>query len=104
SQIVFKAINNIVYNASGDKVTTVTAVDIDNYLSLYPTQYKKWNDQNGFEYIENCLKHANREVYWQSYSRVKKMSLLRAYVNRGLDVTVSYDRETDDFLTREKSL
>lgn len=103
-QIVFKAINNIVYNASGDKVTTVTAVDIDNYLSLYPTQYKKWNDQNGFEYIENCLKHANREVYWQSYSRVKKMSLLRAYVNRGFDVTEIYDWETDDFLTREKSL
>ena len=103
-QIVFKAINNIVYNASGDKVTTVTAVDIDNYLSLYPTQYKKWNDQNGFEYIENCLKHANREVYWQSYSRVKKMSLLRAYVNRGFDVSEIYDWETDDFLTREKSL
>ena len=103
-QIVFKAINNIVYNASGDKVTTVTAVDIDNYLSLYPTQYKKWNDQNGFEYIENCLKHANREVYWQSYNRVKKMSLLRAYVNRGFDVSELYDWETDDFLTREKSL
>ena len=103
-QIVFKAINNIVYNASGDKVTTVTAVDIDNYLSLYPTQYKKWNDQNGFEYIENCLKHANREVYWQSYNRVKKMSLLRAYVNRGFDISELYDWETDDFLTREKSL
>src|SRR5699024_6599924 len=32
------------------------------------------------------------------------MSLLRAYVNRGFDVTEIYDWETDDFLTREKSL
>ena len=103
-QIVFKAVNNIVYNASGDKVTNVTAVDIDNYLSSYPTQYKIWNDQNGFDYIQNCLEHANKETFKQSYDRLKKMSVLRAYVERGFDVSDLYDYSSDDFLSQERSL
>ena len=103
-QTVFKAINNIVYNASGDNVSNITAVDVDNYLSAYPTQYKIWNDQKGFEYLQNCLEHANQETYWQSYDRVKKMSILRAYVNKGFDVSELYDWESDDYLNREKSL
>lgn len=103
-QIVFKAINNIVYNASGDKVTNVTAIDIDNYLSSYPTQYKTWNDQNGYDYIQNCLKHANKETFYQSYDRIKKMSILRAYVNEGFDISELYDWEGDDYLAREKAI
>ena len=103
-QTVFKAINNIVYNASGDNVSNITAVDVDNYLSAYPTQYKVWNDQKGFEYLQNCLEHANKETYWQSYDRIKKMSILRAYVNKGFDISELYDWESDDFLSREKSL
>lgn len=103
-KIVFKAINNIVFNASGDKVTNVTAVDIDNYLSSYPTQYKVWNEQRGYEYIQNCLEHANKEVFWQSYDLLKKMSVLRAYVLEGFDISELYDWETEDYLAREKSL
>lgn len=103
-QTVFKAINNIVYNASGDNVSNITAVDVDNYLSAYPTQYKIWNDQKGFEYMQNCLEHANKETYWQSYHRMKKMSILRAYVNQGFDISELYDWESDDYLLREKSL
>lgn len=103
-KIVFKAINNIVFNASGDRVTNVTAVDIDNYLSSYPTQYKVWNEQRGYEYIQNCLEHANKEVFWQSYDLLKKMSVLRAYVLEGFDISELYDWETEDYLAREKSL
>lgn len=103
-KIVFKAINNIVFNASGDKVTNVTAVDIDNYLSSYPTQYKVWNEQDGYEYIQNCLKHANKETYWQSYDLLKKMSVLRAYVEEGFDISDLYDWESEDYFEKEKSI
>lgn len=103
-KIVFKAINNIVFNASGDRVTNVTAVDIDNYLSSYPTQYKVWNEQKGYDYIQNCLEHANKETFWQSYDLLKKMSVLRAYVEEGFDVSGLYDWESEDYLAREKSL
>lgn len=103
-KIVFKAINNIVFNASGDKVTNITAIDIDNYLSSYPTQYKTWNDQNGYDYIQNCLEHANKETYWQSYDLLKKMSVLRAYVTEGFDVSDLYDWESEDYFEREKAI
>ena len=103
-KIVFKAINNIVFNASGDKVTNITAIDIDNYLSSYPTQYKTWNDQNGYDYIQNCLEHANKETYWQSYDLLKKMSVLRAYVTQGFDVSDLYDWESEDYFEREKAI
>lgn len=103
-KIVFKAINNIVFNASGDKVTNITAIDIDNYLSSYPTQYKTWNDQNGYDYIQNCLEHANKETYWQSYDLLKKMSVLRAYVTEGFDISNLYDWESEDYFEREKAI
>lgn len=103
-KIVFKAINNIVFNASGDRVTNITAVDIDNYLSSYPTQYKVWNEQDGYNYIQNCLKHANKETFWQSYDLVKKMSVLRAYVEEGFDVSDLYDWESEDYLSKEKDI
>ena len=103
-KIVFKAINNIVFNASGDRVTNITAVDIDNYLSSYPTQYKVWNEQDGYNYIQNCLKHANKETYWQSYDLVKKMSVLRAYVEEGFNVSDLYDWESEDYLSKEKDI
>lgn len=103
-KIVFGAINNIVYNGSGDNVTNVTAKDIDNYLSSLPTKYKIWTDQKGYEYVENCIEHANKETFWQSYDRVKKMAVLREYQKMGFDVSDIYDWNTDDFLSREQSL
>jgi len=103
-KIIFSAINNITYNKSGDKVTSLDAKDIDNYLSVYPTQYKIWNEQKGFEYVAECIEHSNKETFWQSYQRVKKMSVLRAYQLHGFDVKELFDWETDDMLAREKSL
>ena len=76
-KIIYSAINNITYNISGDKVTSISAIDIDNYLSAYPTQYKIWNDQKGFEYVGEITEHSNEEVFYQSYDRIKKMAILR---------------------------
>lgn len=103
-KIIFSAINNIAYNISGDKVTSINAKDIDNYLSSYPTQYKEWNDKQGFEYVQNIVDHANAETFNQSYSRVKKMAILREYQSMGFDVSDLYDWDSDDYLSREKSL
>lgn len=103
-KIIFSSINNIVYNASGDKVSVVTPKDIDNYLSSLPTQYKKWKDQNGYDYVEQTIKHANKETFMQSYDRIKKMSVLREYQKNGFDVSELYDWNSDDFLNREKTL
>ena len=103
-KIIYSAINNITYNISGDKVTSISAIDIDNYLSAYPTQYKIWNDQKGFEYVGEITEHSNEEVFYQSYDRIKKMAILREYQTMGFDVSDLYEWDSDDFLAREKSL
>lgn len=103
-KIIFSSINNIANNSSGDKVTTVSAKDIDNYLSSYPTQYKVWNDQKGFEYVQQITEHCNSETFKQSYDRIKKMAILREYQNSGFDVTGLYDWNSDDYIARESSL
>lgn len=103
-KIIFGAINNITYNVSGDKVTSISPVDIDNYLSAYPTQYKVWNDNNGFEYLQEIVEHSNAETFFQSYDRIKKMAILREYQTIGFDVSDIYEWDSDDFLAREKSL
>lgn len=103
-KIIYSAINNITYNISGDKVTSISAIDIDNYLSAYPTQYKVWNDQKGFEYVGEITEHSNEEVFYQSYDRIKKMAILREYQTMGFDVSDLYEWDSDDFLAREKSL
>lgn len=103
-KIIFSAINNIAYNISGDRVTNINAKDIDNHLSSYPTQYKEWNDKQGFEYVQNIVEHANKETFHQSYDRIKKMAILREYQSMGFDVSELYDWNSDDYLSREKSL
>lgn len=103
-KIIFSAVNNIAFNTSGDRVTVVSAKDIDNYLSSYPAQYKIWNDQKGFEYVQQITEHANHETFLQSYDRVKKMAVLREYQQMGFDVTDLYEWSGDDYLAREKSL
>lgn len=103
-KIIFSAVNNIAFNTSGDKVTMVSAKDIDNYLSSYPTQYKVWNDQKGFDYVKQITEHCNDETFHQSYDRVKKMAILREYQQMGFDVSDIYEWNSDDFLAREKSL
>lgn len=103
-KIIFSAVNNIAFNTSGDKVTMVSAKDIDNYLSSYPTQYKVWNDQKGFDYVKQITEHCNDETFYQSYDRVKKMAILREYQQMGFDVSDIYEWNSDDYLAREKSL
>ena len=103
-KVIYGAINNIVYNNSGDKVSSVSPVDIDNYLSSYPTQYKVWNDNKGIEYMEQAIDNCNEETFYQSYDRIKKMAVLREYQQMGFDVSDIYQWNTDDFAEKERSL
>ena len=103
-KVIYGAINNIVYNASGDKVTKISAKDIDNHLSNQPISFKTWNDQKGYDYVNYCIEHANKENFWQSHDRIKKMALLREYQTAGFDVSELYDWKSDDFAERDRMM
>ena len=101
-ELMFDTINNLVYGSIERE--EITAIDIDNYLSEYPDAYKIWEDSNGFEFITKSKQFAKETNYPIDYSRVKKFSLLREAVRRGLDVTHFYDYTTDNIQEIDESM
>ena len=93
-KIVFSAISNITF--SDKNVKSITPIDVDNYLSTYPVYYKIWDNNNGIGYVRDAISHANKEVFKSDYDRLKKYSILRNYVEKGLDVSDVYEYKTSD--------
>ena len=91
-RILFGAIENIAINGA----QSISYIDIDQFLKAYPTQYKVFSDNQGPDYILNMLElvdENNRDYY---YKRMKKMSVLNDFSNRGFDVTPIYDDQILD--------
>lgn len=93
-KIIFSAINNLVYSSS--ETTTITEIDIDNYLAPYSSLYKKWEKNNGLEYVRHCIENTNTKTFRSSYDRLKKFSLLRMYIEKGIDISDLYDYKNID--------
>ena len=101
-KIIFSSINNMVY--SDLSTTKINEIDIDNYLSKYPKLYKVWEKQNGLEYVRGCIKNSNIETFSVNYKRLKKFSLLRHYVQHGIDVSDLYDYTSLDLNEQDKGM
>lgn len=99
---IFSAINNIVY--SDTNVEKITPVDIDNYLAQYPANYKIWEQHKGFEYLTSAIETANVKTYKSNYERVRKFSMLRDYVAKGIDVTSIYDYSMTDLKLQDEQM
>lgn len=93
-KVTFASIKNIAIQSP--LAETVSARDIDNYLSAYEGKHKKWLEQKGFEYVQQCIEKSNPDTFKLSYQRVKKMSLLRAYTDEGIDITDIYNYKSLD--------
>lgn len=87
-KVVFSAVNNIIYENS--EIKNITSIDIDNYLASYPTYFKIWNESKGVEYIEDAKKMSNKDLFQSDYEKIKKFSLLRNYVENGIDISDIY--------------
>ncbi len=85
-KIVFGAMYNIM--TLGGSVNLETIVD---YLSTRPKFYGIFQQNKGVEYITKASEFATRDTFNYYYNRLKKMTLLRAYDNHGVDVSFLYD-------------
>lgn len=94
-KIVFGSIYNI-YQQS-DAVTIDTVLD---YLSVRPKFLAVFEINQGIEYLTQVSKIATADTFNYYYSRLKKMTLLRAYDQIGLDVRDLYD--PDNILDLDK--
>ena len=85
-KIVFGSIVNI-HNLESD-VTIDTIID---YLAVRPKYNAIFEINKGVEYLSRISQLANENTFNYYYHRMKKMTLLRAYHNVGIDVSDIYD-------------
>lgn len=69
----------------------VTLKNIEDFLSTRPKSAGVFKQQKGEEWIMKAAEVSNVMTFDYYYSRLKKMSLLRAYDNIGVDVSDIYD-------------
>ena len=69
----------------------VTLKNIEDFLSTRPKSAGIFKQQKGEEWIIKAAEVSNAMTFDYYYSRLKKMSLLRAYDNIGVDVSDIYD-------------
>lgn len=86
-KIVFGTIYNL-YNLGSEKITLSNILD---YLSSRPKSEAIFIKQKGEEWLIRAEENAQPSSFDYYYNRMKKMSLLRAYDNYGVDVTDFYD-------------
>lgn len=83
-QIIFICIYNLAYQ----DIKKITISEIESYLAnTSPLNYKKvFEDSKGTEWINDILEDANIINYTYYYQKVRKMSLLRCYLEQGIDI------------------
>lgn len=90
--LLFSSINNLFNNGT----VTMDIPTICNYLYTMPTQYSIFEANNGTDYIDLIVKHADLENFESNYKLMKKFSVLRDLCSMGQDITDIFDyNETD---------
>lgn len=97
-KMIFASIHNLYLQG----VKNIDYIAIDNYLSSYELQYKIFNENNGMDYIVECIQNSNLSNFNYSYNRIKKFSLLRTFVEKGIDIKAIYDETIVDPREQEK--
>ena len=86
-RIVFGAI----YKIHELGATSITLENIADFLSARPKSFAIYKENKGEEWILRVADTCSAMSFDYYYSRLKKMTLLRAYDNCGIDVSDIYD-------------
>jgi len=95
-RIIFGCLYNLYQ--MGAKEFSLEAVN--DYLSSRPKAQAEYKVNKGDEYLLKCAELANPATMNYYYNRLKKMTLLRAYADLGMDLTWLYD--PDNILDSKK--
>lgn len=101
-KVTFSAIHNITFDSA--ETTKINEIDIDNYLSSYPALYSVWEKHDGLTYVRDSINHANPKTFTTNYKKLKKFSLLRHYVNNGIDISDLFDYQAVDIAEQQKNM
>lgn len=96
-KLIFASINNLYKNGA----EVIDAVAIDEYLSHYETQYQIFTKNEGISFLEKVQEMALQSNFKYYYDQLKKFSLLRSYIENGIDVSEFFDPDEIDPVTIE---
>ena len=91
-EFLFVALHNLYVNGA----ESISEFDVDSVFSPLPEQYKIFQENDGLKYLVDAREMAQLENYEYYYHRLKKFSLLRYYVDKGLDIAPLYDVSVTD--------
>ena len=97
---IFTAINNLIQEG----IEEITAIEIEAYLSRTSPKFHKiiFDDNDGFDWIEESITNASLSNFDYNYNRLKKMSYLRDQIEEGNSVADILDLQEIDNATIEK--
>lgn len=101
-KIVFGAIDYLAHNG----VKEINPLIIDDYLTKYPSQYKVYADNNGFDYLDKVMSFTALDNFEHYYNTLKKCSLLTRLSAQGFDISEFYNPDElhvdEQEITQEK--
>lgn len=86
-EYLFVAMHNLYINGA----ETISEFDVDSMFAAHPKQYQIFQENKGLEYLVNAREMAQLSNYDYYYHKVKKLSLLRYYEDKGLNTSFIYD-------------
>lgn len=92
--IIFTTIHNLAHQG----VKEINISEIEGYLSVTsPVDHSRVFDKlNGAEWISKVIESANPLNFDYHYNKVKKLSLLRSYLEQGVDIKYILDKSEVD--------
>ena len=95
---LFSALANL--SALGTEYITLQT--IEDYLSDKPQSYAEYKAGDGPRFVKSCMTNADFQNFDYYYNRIKKLTLLQAYYDAGLDVSSLYNPDELNISKREK--
>lgn len=97
-----KTIFAAIYNLRAQGLSTITSIDIENYLSSRPVYDSLYKKHDGDSYLSNADSVADLTSFDYYFGRIKKMTILRAFDSFGIDVEWIYNPDQLDGLLIQK--
>jgi len=86
-KIIFSVLNNLALEKDINKADGIT---IANYLKNFNVQYEYFISNQGVDFVDTIMENSQFLSTDYCYKMVKKMSLLTAYKENGLDISYYY--------------
>ena len=84
-----------IYNLAMKGATSLSLTDVESYIAnVSPLTHKKFfEDSNGVEWINEIINDVKEDNFDYYYSTLRKYSLLRSYIQQGIDVKDILNKE-----------